>query len=95
MPHVFDRAGGFYNLITYTYRYTGMGTKTITITDEAYRKLAGEKLAGESLSEVIKRLTDKRRRDLREFAGAWQAFDVEPILRAGRKKFTEDAELLP
>jgi predicted CopG family antitoxin len=82
-------------LQTCTYRYKGIGTKTITITDEAYRKLKGEKLAGESFSEVIKRLTDKRRRDLREFAGVWQAFDVEPILREGRRKFTDDAELLP
>ncbi len=72
-----------------------MGTKTITITDEAYRKLKGEKLEGESFSEVIKRLTNKSRIDLREFAGMWKDFDVEPVIKEGRKKFTEDAEILP
>jgi predicted CopG family antitoxin len=93
MPQDLESSRRVFNLPTYTYVY--MGTKTITITDEAYRKLKSEKLAGESFSEVIKRLTDKRRRDLRDFAGTWQAFDAEPILQEGRKKFAKDAELLP
>ena len=52
-------------------------------------------MEGESFSEVIKRLTDKSRIDLREFAGVWKEFDVESIIKEGRKKFTEDAEILP
>ncbi len=59
-----------------------MGTKTVTITEDAYKKLKMEKMEGESFSEVIDRLTDKDkgRKDLMEFAGAWKDFDVEEII---------------
>jgi len=43
-----------------------MPTKTITITLEAYERLKREKREGESFSDVIIRLTEKRR-DLLEF----------------------------
>ena len=66
-----------------------MGTKTITITEDAYKKLKVEKLEGESFSEVINRITDKGRKDLLEFAGAWKDFDVEEIIKEGREKFTK------
>ena len=65
-----------------------MGTKTITITEDAYKKLKVEKMDGESFSEVINRITDKGRKDLMEFAGAWKDFDVEEIIKEGREKFT-------
>lgn len=72
-----------------------MGTKTITITEDAYKKLKVEKMEGESFSEVINRITDKGRKDLMEFAGAWKDFDVEEIIKEGREKFTKDAKILP
>ena len=74
-----------------------MGTKTVTITEEAYKKLKMEKMEGESFSEVIDRLTDKDkgRKDLMEFAGAWKDFDVEEIIKEGRKKFDKNAKILP
>ena len=72
-----------------------MGTKTITITEDAYKKLKVEKMEGESFSEVIGRLTDRSRKDLMEFAGAWKDFDVEEIIKEGREKFTKNAKILP
>ncbi|MGB2728249.1 MAG: antitoxin VapB family protein [Halobacteriota archaeon] len=72
-----------------------MGTKTITITEDAYKKLKVEKMEGESFSEVINRITDKGRKDLMEFAGAWKDFDVEEIIKEGREKFTKNAKILP
>ena len=72
-----------------------MGAKTITITEDAYKKLKVEKMEGESFSEVIGRLTDRSRKDLMEFAGAWKDFDVEEIIKEGREKFTKNAKILP
>jgi predicted CopG family antitoxin len=74
-----------------------MGTKTVTITEDAYKKLKMEKMEGESFSEVIDRLTDKDkgRKDLMEFAGAWKDFDVEEIIKEGRKEFNKNAKILP
>ncbi|KAF5432113.1 putative antitoxin, CopG family [Candidatus Methanophagaceae archaeon] len=72
-----------------------MGTKTLTITEEAYKKLKVEKMEGESFSEVIGRLTDRSRKDLMEFAGAWKDFNVEEIIKEGREKFTRNAKILP
>lgn len=69
-----------------------MGTKTITITEDAYKKLKVEKMEGESFSEVINRITDRGRKDLMEFAGAWKDFDVEEIIKEGREKFTKKLE---
>lgn len=37
-----------------------MGVRTITITDAAYERLAREKRAGESFTDVVLRLTGKR-----------------------------------
>jgi predicted CopG family antitoxin len=37
-----------------------MGTRTISITDAAYARLAAEKRPGESFTDVILRLTKKR-----------------------------------
>ena len=71
-----------------------MGTKTVTITKEAYKKLKMEKMEGESFSELINRLTDKSRKDLMEFAGAWKDFDAEEIIKEGRKEFNKNAKIL-
>jgi len=44
-----------------------MGTKTISITDEAYERLNSRKKDRESFSQVINRMTTKK--SLAEFAG--------------------------
>lgn len=49
------------------YIYTYMATKTISITKEAYDRLKTRKAPGESFSDVIVRLTE--RKSLSEFAG--------------------------
>ncbi len=50
------------------YIYTYMTTKTISLTEEAYRRLKARKRRGESFSGVVLRLT--ARRPLADFAGA-------------------------
>ncbi|MFQ5908264.1 MAG: antitoxin VapB family protein [Thermoplasmata archaeon] len=44
-----------------------MGSKTISITEEAYHRLRARKRRGESFTDVVLRLTE--RRPLTEFAG--------------------------
>ena len=44
--------------------------KNIAVADDVYEMLSKEKKEGESFSDVIRRLT-KRRKSLLEFAGAW------------------------
>ncbi|MEM2146563.1 MAG: antitoxin VapB family protein, partial [Candidatus Jordarchaeaceae archaeon] len=65
-----------------------MPTKTISITLDAYNRLKREKLKGESFSDVIIRLTDKNKKDLLEFAGAWkEGEEIERVILEGRKEF--------
>jgi predicted CopG family antitoxin len=53
-----------------------MGTKTITITNEAYNALTKQKRVDESFSEAIKRLTRKTGK-LADCYGAWKMGDEE------------------
>ncbi|MHA2294552.1 MAG: antitoxin VapB family protein [Candidatus Hodarchaeales archaeon] len=49
-----------------------MGSKTISLDDEAYKRLKREKKANESFSDVVKRITKPvTRKPLIEFAGIW------------------------
>ena len=69
-----------------------MPTKTISITIEAYERLKREKLEGESFSDVIIRLTEKNKKDLLEFAGAWKEDEeIEKVILDGRKEFDKRA----
>jgi predicted CopG family antitoxin len=54
-----------------------MVVKTITITEEAYRRLKARKAGEESFSDVILRLT--RRRPLRDFVGMLSAESAEAL----------------
>ena len=57
----------------FKHKHTFMAVKTITVTEEAYKALAGDKNKDESFSEVILR-THKRKgnvEDIMKFAGAW------------------------
>lgn len=53
-----------------------MGTKTISIMDDAYGMLKSEKRPGESFSDVIRK-SFSRRRDIMEFAGAWKGIGAK------------------
>lgn len=67
-----------------------MAVKTITVTEEAYKALAGDKNKDESFSEVILR-THKRKgkvEDIMKFAGAWSDMSDEEANKL--KKHIED-----
>jgi predicted CopG family antitoxin len=73
-----------------------MDIKTVGLDREAYDALRREKKPGESFSEVVKRLTRKRR-PLFEFAGRWKAVprsevkEFESAIRAVRQADLEQA----
>ena len=56
----------------YLYTYTDiMGTKTISIMDDAYEMLVGSKLEDESFSDEVRRLV-KTKSSIMDLAGAWK-----------------------
>jgi predicted CopG family antitoxin len=64
-----------------------MGTKNISISDEAYSRLAAQKGQNESFTDVINRLTGKR--SVLELVGLLteeQAKDVHSEIRKVRKR---------
>ena len=60
-----------------------MGTKTISIMDDAYKILLRNKMKDESFSEVIRRHFS-RKQSLMQFAGAWR--DVSDEERKNKKE---------
>lgn len=60
-----------------------MGTKTLSISDDAYRRLRDAKVGNESFSQVIQRLTG--RRDLSRFVGC-----ISPALAADLRAASAD-----
>ena len=83
----FEQANGTFStepkppqsLYTRTCTRTFMATKTLTITEDAYNLLAGNKLEDESFSEEIKRIMVKRSaRSLKDYFGI-----LSPELGAG------------
>ena len=62
------------------YVYTCMATKTISVTEQAYKRLRARKGPDESFSDVIIRLTE--RRPLTEFAGMLSHSSVDAIRKA-------------
>jgi predicted CopG family antitoxin len=63
---------------THTHTETDMGTKNISISEEAYERLAAMKESNESFTEVINRLTKKK--SLLELAGVLTGKEREEIL---------------
>src|SRR6056297_2336829 len=63
-----------------------MGTKTISLDEEAYERLKAHKREGESFSTVVKRLAGER--SWREAAGIWagDTDDLEEAVEGGRER---------
>ncbi|MGQ0535405.1 MAG: antitoxin VapB family protein [Methanobacteriota archaeon] len=57
-----------------------MGFKTISLADDAYERLAAEKHAGESFSDVVRRLTGKR--SLRDLVGLLSPREANALAEA-------------
>ena len=78
-------------IYVYVYIYTDMGTKTISILDEAYEALKREKRESESFSDVILKLA-YRRGKLADSLGKWKMTDrdakeLEKDLKKAWKNF--------
>ncbi|MFH1439681.1 MAG: antitoxin VapB family protein [Candidatus Woesearchaeota archaeon] len=56
-----------------------MATKTITIKKEAYELLAKDKREDESFSDEIIRWSNKKKHNLRRFAGMWSDWSDKDI----------------
>lgn len=68
-----------------------MGTKTISLADDAYERLRAEKRENESFSDVVRRLTDGA--SLREYYGGLSdetASDLEAAVSRRRDERTND-----
>ncbi len=68
-----------------------MGSKTISLDEEAYKRLRREKNVNESFSDVVKRLTRPiNHKSLVDFAGAWQlSSQEEKIIKTVLKELGE------
>lgn len=69
-----------------------MGSRTISVSDEAYARLKALKKPGESFSDTINRLTSRKR--LSEIAGVLNDEDVEVIEKAVASVRTRSRERL-
>ncbi|OLZ41626.1 hypothetical protein A6E15_11810 [Natrinema saccharevitans] len=68
-----------------------MGTKTISLADDAYERLRAEKRENESFSDVVRRLTDGV--SLEEYYGALSddtADELEEIVSRRREERTNE-----
>jgi len=72
-------------------RTFGMATKTITVTEEAYERLAAFKGDDESFSEVLVRLTETRGDPL-DLVGSWAGTDYAAAAERGIDEFDESME---
>lgn len=70
-----------------------MGTKTISLSDDAYERLKAKKREGESFSDVVRRLFPRVR--LKEFHGVLSkgtAKELEGLVEESRERHREKRE---
>lgn len=67
-------------MFKHIYLDTGM-TKTVSLRDEAYRRLASLKREGESFSDLVERLTEEKVPEYADLAGVLSGETLEEIRR--------------
>ena len=61
-------------------------TKVISLSNEAYETLKESKKPGESFSDVVLRITKKKKRkSLLEFSGKWVGGDIDEVFARVKK----------
>ena len=68
-----------------------MGTKTITITEDAYESLKQHKRDGESFTDTILRITGSDRDVMKGF-GSWAGTGLREEVETYREEFDEDLQ---
>ena len=68
-----------------------MGTKTISISDDAYKRLANLRRENESFSVIIKRITNKRKLD--DFYGVLSKASSDRFEKAIKQSRKESRKL--
>jgi len=53
--------------------------KTVSLSEDVYRKLRAEKRNGESFSEVVARLLAGKQPSIMKYAGAWQPMTAREV----------------
>ena len=66
-----------------------MGTKSLTITEEAYDRLKAHKREGESFTDTVLRLTGENR-DIMKGFGAWEDTGLREAVEETREELDED-----
>lgn len=68
-----------------------MGTKTITVTEEAYERLRAMKRDDESFTDVLLRVTGGEKDVMKGF-GSWEDPGLREAVGDAREEFNEDFE---
>ncbi|MFB6199367.1 MAG: antitoxin VapB family protein [Candidatus Nanohaloarchaea archaeon] len=64
-----------------------MSTKTVSLRESAYEKLKRLKRGDESFSDVVERISDQQKQDLKQFSGAFPEIgEVEEQLKKEREE---------
>lgn len=66
-----------------------MGTKSLTITEEAYDRLKAHKREGESFTDTVLRLTGENQ-DIMKGFGAWEDTGLREAVEETREELDED-----
>ncbi len=65
-----------------------MATKTVSLRENAYKKLRNLKREGESFSDVVERISEDQKQKLQKFSGNFPELgEVEKQLKKEREEF--------